>query len=109
MAAGLATLRRLTPELYSRLEDFGSVLEAGLKDAAHEADVSAQVVRAGSMLTVFFDDNARFARFFAAMLERRVMLPPSQQEAWFISAAHGNAELRATLVAARASFREVLA
>ena len=109
MAAGLATLRRLTPELYSRLEDFGSVLEAGLKDAAHEADVSVQVVRAGSMLTVFFDDNARFARFFTAMLERGVMLPPSQHEAWFISAAHGNAELRATLVAARASFREVLA
>ncbi|HUG47636.1 MAG TPA: glutamate-1-semialdehyde 2,1-aminomutase [Candidatus Limnocylindria bacterium] len=107
MAAGLATLRRLVPEVYGRLDDFGSVLEAGLKDGAHEADVEVQVVRAGSLLTVFFDDEARFARFFHAMLERGVMLPPSQQEAWFVSAAHGNEELRATLVAARAAFREV--
>jgi glutamate-1-semialdehyde 2,1-aminomutase len=107
MAAGLATLRRLTPEVYSRLEEYGSVLEAGLKDAAHEADVEVQVVRVGSLLTVFFDDDARFARFFHAMLERGVMLPPSQQEAWFVSAAHGDAELRQTLVAARGALREL--
>jgi len=106
MAAGLATLRRLTPELYGRLEEYGAVLEAGLKDAAHEADVEVQVVRVASLLTVFFDDDARFARFFRAMLERGVLLPPSQQEAWFLSAAHGDAELRSTLVAARAAFRE---
>jgi glutamate-1-semialdehyde 2,1-aminomutase len=109
MAAGLATLRRLTPEVYARLDDYGSVLEAGLKDAAHEADVEVQVVRVASMLTVFFDDDARFARFFGAMLERGVMLPPAQHEAWFVSAAHGDAELRQTLVAARGAFREVLA
>ncbi|CAN5787497.1 glutamate-1-semialdehyde 2,1-aminomutase [soil metagenome] len=107
MAAGLATLRHLTPALYSRLEDYGSVLEAGLRDAANEARVEVQVTRVASMLTVFFDDDARFARFFHAMLERGVMLPPSQQEAWFVSGAHGHEELRATLVAARAAFREV--
>ncbi len=106
MAAGLATLRRLTPEVYTRLDDYGSVLEAGLKDAAHEADLSVQVARVGSMLTVFFDDDARFARFFHAMLDRGVMLPPSQQEAWFVSAAHADTELRQTLVAARGAFRE---
>jgi glutamate-1-semialdehyde 2,1-aminomutase len=107
MAAGLATLHRLTPELYSRLEDNGSVLEAGLRDAANEARAEVGVTRVASMLTVFFDEDARFARFFHAMLERGVMLPPSQQEAWFISAAHGHEELRATLVAARSAFREV--
>jgi glutamate-1-semialdehyde 2,1-aminomutase len=107
MAAGLATLQRLTPDVYSRLEEYGAVLEAGLKDAAHDADVEVQVVRVGSLLTVFFDDDARFARFFHAMLERGVMLPPSQQEAWFVSAAHGDAELRQTLIAARGAFREL--
>jgi len=58
----------------------------------------------GSLLTVFFDDDARFAAFFRAMLDRGVMLPPSQQEAWFTSAAHGDEELAATLTAARAAF-----
>ena len=57
------------------------------------------MTRIGSLLTVFFDDDQRFARFFHAMLEREVMLPPSQQEAWFISAAHGEAELVQTVAA----------
>ncbi|MDQ3937981.1 MAG: glutamate-1-semialdehyde 2,1-aminomutase [Chloroflexota bacterium] len=107
MAAGLATLRRLTPDVYSRLESFASMLAAGLKDAAHEARIEVDVVRVASMLTVFFHDDDRFARFFRSMLARGVMLPPSQNEAWFVSAAHGEAELRATLAAARAAFGEL--
>ena len=106
MAAGLATLQRLTAAVYARLEEYGTVLEAGLKDAANGAGMSVQVVRVGSMLTVFFDDDPRFSRFFHAMLDRGVMLPPSQQEAWFVSAAHGDDELRQTLIAARGAFRE---
>jgi glutamate-1-semialdehyde 2,1-aminomutase len=43
------------------------------------------------------------------MLSRGVLLPPSQQEAWFVSAAHTYVELRATLVAARAALREMAA
>jgi glutamate-1-semialdehyde 2,1-aminomutase len=104
MAAGLATLRALTPSVYQQLEESGAILEAGLTEAAAAAGVPARLARAGSLLTVFFDDDARFARFFHAMLDAGVMLPPSQHEAWFLSAAHGRAELDATLDAARRAF-----
>jgi len=104
MAAGLATLRLLTPSVYRQLEAAGAVLEAGLVEAAADAGVPVRVTRIGSLLTVFFDDDARFARFFHAMLDAGVMLPPSQHEAWFLSAAHGSAELEATLHAARRAF-----
>ncbi|HLA65186.1 MAG TPA: glutamate-1-semialdehyde 2,1-aminomutase [Candidatus Saccharimonadales bacterium] len=107
MAAGLATLRALTPSVYAGLEETGALLEAGLTDAAAAAGVPMRLARAGSLLTVFFDDDARFARFFHAMLDAGVMLPPSSQEAWFISAAHGPAELDATLDAARRAFASV--
>ena len=107
MAAGLATLRLLTPSVYQQLEDAGAMLEAGLARAAADAGVPVRVTRIGSLLTVFFDDDARFARFFHAMLEAGVMLPPSQQEAWFLSTAHGPAELDATLDAARRAFAAV--
>ncbi len=104
MAAGLATLRVLTRSLYTRLDEAGAVLEEGLAHAAAGAGVGVRVTRAGSLLTVFFDDDVRFARFFHAMLEAGVMLPPSQHEAWFLSAAHGRPELDATLGAARHAF-----
>ena len=107
MAAGLATLRALTPSVYELLEAAGAVLEAGLTEAAADAGVAVRVTRAGSLLTIFFDDDARFARFFHAMLDAGVMLPPSQHEAWFISAAHGQAELDATLHAARQALAEI--
>ena len=104
MAAGLATLRALSPSVYQQLEEAGAALEAGLAQAAADAAVPVRLARAGSLLTVFFDDDARFARFFHAMLDAGVMLPPSQHEAWFISAAHGRAELDTTLDAARHAF-----
>jgi glutamate-1-semialdehyde 2,1-aminomutase len=104
MAAGLATLRELTPSVYEQLEVAGAYLEAGLAEAAAVAGVPVRVARVASLLTVFFDDDARFARFFHTMLETGVMLPPSQQEAWFLSAAHGRAELDTTLAAARHAF-----
>jgi len=107
MAAGAATLRQLTPELYEGLERSAASLEVGLRDAAAEAGASVRISRVASLLTVFFDDDpggARFARFFHAMLAAGVMLPPSQHEAWFVSAAHGEAELVATLSAARDAF-----
>jgi len=104
MAAGLATLRELTPSVYETLEIFGAALEDGLARAAAEAGASVRINRVGSLLTVFFDDDAGFADFFRAMLDGGVMLPPSQQEAWFISAAHGDQEVAATLTAARTAF-----
>ncbi len=104
MAAGLTTLRELTLPLYDRLETVGAALEAGLREAAAAADCAVRINRVASLLTLFFDDDARFARFFHAMLDAGVLLPPSQQEAWFLSAAHGEAEIAATLRAARGAF-----
>jgi glutamate-1-semialdehyde 2,1-aminomutase len=107
MAAGLATLHVLTAAVYRHLEEAGSQLERGLLCAAEGAGIRVRIARVGSLLTVFFDDDGRFARFFHAMLEAGVMLPPSQQEAWFVSAAHGRAEVDATIEAARHAFQVV--
>ena len=100
MAAGAATLRLLVPDTYARLEEAGARLEAGLADAEDAAGASVRVSRVGSLLTAFVDD---FPAFFHAMLESGVMLPPSQHEAWFLSAAHADAEIDATIHAARSA------
>ena len=55
------------------------------------------------------NDTDRYARFFQAMLERGVYLPPSPFEAWFVSLAHGERELDQTTEAARAAFRALAA
>ena len=117
MAAGIATLDLLTPGVYEALERTGTALEAGLRLAAAEAGREVAVSRVGSLLTVFFragvprnsaealeSDRDAYARFFGAMLDEGVLLAPSQFEAWFISAAHGEAEVAATLAAARKAF-----
>ena len=100
MAAGAATLRELTAEVYERLETAGSALETGLVDAATATGASARISRVGSLLTAFVDD---FSTFFHAMLEAGIMLPPSQHEAWFVSLAHSDDQLDATIRAARAA------
>jgi len=118
MAAGAATLRLLDASLYDSLEATGAALEAGLREAAQAAGRMVAIARIGSLLTVFFrdgvptttdealaSDRAAYARFFGAMLDRGVLLPPSQFEAWFIGAAHGDAEIEATIGAAREAFR----
>jgi glutamate-1-semialdehyde 2,1-aminomutase len=119
MAAGAATLWQLSdPALYAGLERRTARLAGGLADAAREAGVEVSVVHDASMLTVFFTpappvnfaeagaaDVTRFARFFEAMLDRGLLLPPSQFEAWFVSAAHTDADIHATVDAAAAAFR----
>lgn len=100
MAAGEATLAELTPAVYSRLEDLGAAVQQGVEAAARRAERQVSVSRVGSLLTVFFRsqpprnyaeakqaDTAAFARFFHSMREGGVLLPPSQFEAWFLSAA----------------------
>jgi glutamate-1-semialdehyde 2,1-aminomutase len=118
-AAGTATVRALVSgEVYRILEERASALEAGLVEAARSAGVASSVVRVGSMLTVFFTpdpprnleeaeraDTGRFARFFHAMLTQGILVPPSQFEAWFVSAAHGPDDIARTLTAAAESFR----
>jgi glutamate-1-semialdehyde 2,1-aminomutase len=117
MAAGAATLRLLAPDRYEALEAAGARLEAGLREAAALAGTPVSLGRVGSLLTVFFrpdppasaeeafeSDRAAYGRFFGAMLDAGVLLPPTQFEAWFISLAHGEAELEETLSAARGAF-----
>jgi glutamate-1-semialdehyde 2,1-aminomutase len=117
MAAGLATLELLTPEAYRRLDATSARLAEGLAVAAAGAGLPVQVNRVGSMLTVFFSaapvfdaatarasSTRRFAAFFHAMLERNVYFPPSQFEAAFLSTAHGEPEVSATLDAAGPAF-----
>lgn len=119
MAAGAATLRELEPGRYVALEGRAARLADGLLGAARAAgrdDVS--VARVGPLLTVFFRatppadgaeaqecDREAFARFFGAMRERGVLLPPSQFEAWFPGFAHGEAEVDLVLDAAAEAFR----
>jgi glutamate-1-semialdehyde 2,1-aminomutase len=118
MAAGIATLASLDPSRYVALDAVAESLAKGLEAAATGAAREVAVTRLGSLLTVFFrptpptdaaqaltSDRAAYARFFGAMLDRGILLPPSQFEAWFVSMAHGTVELEATLEAARETFR----
>ena len=125
MAAGIATLRELkaNPELYRQLDDYGTRLAAGLREAAARAGVPVSINHIGSMLTVFFQgapdgsvrdyaaaarsDTAAFAAWFQGLLSRGIYWAPSQFESIFISAAHGEAELSATLEAAAQAFEGV--
>ncbi len=116
MASGIATLDALAAieGAYARLDELGARLAAGLERAASEAGVALAVARVGSLLTPFFRaalprnyaeareaDTAAFARFHAGMLERGVLLPPSQFETWFVSLAHDEVAIDATIEAAR--------
>jgi glutamate-1-semialdehyde 2,1-aminomutase len=118
MAAGIATLDLLAePHAYETLEARSARLEKGLAEAVREAKISARVQRVGSMLTLFFtagavadyaaaraSDTEAFGRFFQGMLGRGVYLPPSQFEAWFVSLAHTDEDIRRTVEAARGAF-----
>ncbi len=120
MAAGLWSLERLSPKLYRKLAKMGHALAAGLADAARDAGVPLQVNALGSMITPFFTgervhdfrtaltaDSAAFGVFFRGMLARGIYLPPSQFEAWFISAAHTPHDIAKTVGAARAAMKTV--
>src|SRR6266545_2109079 len=117
MAAGFATLRLMTPAAYEKLERLSAQLADGLAQAAAEAKVPVQVNRVGSMLTVFFSERPvfdaagaraastkRFGAFFHALLESGVYFPPSQFEAAFLSTAHTEDDVDATIGAAKAAF-----
>lgn len=114
-AAGMAALSLLDePSLYPRLEKTAAEICAGLEQVFGEAGVPVTIQRVGSMFTVFFTDkpvmnftdvsacdHARFGKFHRAMLEAGIYLPPSGYEACFVSGVHGEAEVEATLAAAR--------
>jgi glutamate-1-semialdehyde 2,1-aminomutase len=94
MGAGLATLRLLDGAAYDRLERLGSALEDGLRPLG-------RVDRASSMLTLFVSDDTAFAALHRRLRERGVLIPPSQMEAWFVSLAHTEEDVRLTVAAAK--------
>jgi glutamate-1-semialdehyde 2,1-aminomutase len=125
MAAGFATVKHLRDhkdEIYPRLEKLSGELVEGVVAAAKDAGVAVCHNRVGSMFTWFFtsgpvtdwdsaskSDTAAFARFFRAMLDNGIYLPPSQYEAAFLSAAHSPEDVRQTVAAAKQAFATVKA
>ncbi len=124
VSAGLATLRLLKHtddgKVYEQLEATTAALADGLRQAAAGTGVAVTVNQCGAMLTVFFGDHAvtdyasakqcdtdRFARWHGALLAAGVYWPPSQFEAAFTSTAHTDADIDATLKAARDAFASV--
>jgi len=123
MAAGIAMLTRLSePGVYEQLEATSDALATGVAQAAQQAGVPATVQRVGSMLTLFFTsdgqpvtnyaqatacDTEKFAAFFRGMLDRGVVLPPAQYEAWFVSLAHDAGTVEATLEAVRGALGDI--
>lgn len=100
-AAGLATLRGCTPEVYDRLDVVAHTIADAASEALATSGVPHTVQWAGSMFSVFFrdgavrdyedakaQDHAAYGRFFHEMLRRGVHLPPSSYESWFVSASH---------------------
>ena len=120
MAAGLAALGDLDDAAYAKLENLGARLESGLLRVLAETQTPAQLHRCGSMWTLFFSaapvtdydsakrsDTTKFARYFHGMLSRGFYLPPSQFEAAFISLAHTEIDIDATVEAAREVLQEM--
>jgi len=120
-AAGIATLEILRDtDPYERLEQLSTRLALGLEEAAKAAGVPVSIGWAGAMMTLFFSpepvtdwqtasrcDTARFGRYFWGLLERGVYMPCSQYEALFLSTAHTEEDIDATIAAAREVMREL--
>jgi glutamate-1-semialdehyde 2,1-aminomutase len=113
VACGLRTLELLTPDVYEKLESLGARLERGLRRALVDRAVAGCVQRVGSMITIFFCDGPvrswddasradlrRFADWHGKMIRRGVYWPPSQFEAAFLSSAHTESDIDATVQAA---------
>ena len=118
VTAGIETLKLAHASgAYDRLNDLGSMLAEGFRDIIRETGIRACVNQLGSMFTVFFGvddvrdyttatqaDTVTFARYFRGMIEHGIYLPPSQFESAFVSLAHTDDDIQATLRAARSVF-----
>jgi glutamate-1-semialdehyde 2,1-aminomutase len=122
MTAGIETLRALRePGLWEGIEGACTHLLEGLQEAATQASLPVVISQAGTMFGLYFSeqpvsnwetakrvDTGRFARYFRGMLDEGVYVAPSQFEAGFLSAAHDQAVVEATVAAARRVFRDLV-
>ncbi|HWJ46342.1 MAG TPA: glutamate-1-semialdehyde 2,1-aminomutase [Candidatus Udaeobacter sp.] len=120
MAAGCAMLKQLRDrkgEIYPKIEKLSGELVDGVMAAAKDAGVSLCANRVGSMFTWFFQkgpvtdwdsasrsDTESFGKFFRAVLDAGVYLPPSQYEAMFLGATHSEEDVQRTIAAAKQAF-----
>jgi glutamate-1-semialdehyde 2,1-aminomutase len=126
VAAGLATLRLADAAVYARMDEVAEVLRREVHAALEAAGVPHRVQHAGNLFSVFFgaeaathgvrdyagaqaQDTAAFTRFFHAMLDAGVALPPSAFEAWFVTAAHDDVAVSRILDALPAAARTAAA
>ncbi len=123
MAAGIAQLKVLgKPGFYETLADKSKQLSNGLKRAAESAGIEVYATRVGSMLGLFMTGGPvhnfadakesnldRFSAYYRGMLAKGIYLAPSQFEALFVSAAHDESDINATIQAAEEVFRELAA
>ncbi len=122
MTAGLETLKIIDADenFYQNLEDKSRFVAQGILNAVEELGLTYTLNRVGSMLTLFFtdqkvvdfdtaktSDTEKFGKYFNAMLESGIYLPPSQYEAWFISAAHTTEDLQRTIESSRQIFQSI--
>lgn len=120
MGANSLDYLKAHPEVYSHLEKLGKRLEAGLADAIKESGIPASVSQIHGLTTLFFTDEKprdfegvmksdtnRYADYFRRMLERGFLLPPSQYEGIFLSAAHTEGDIDLLVDNARAVFLEM--
>ena len=120
MAAGIATLSRLTPETYEYFKKLGDQLEEGIREAATKYNIPHTVNRAGSMIGLFLtnedvvdfataktSDLELFAEYYRLMLEEGIYLPPSQFEGLFISTEHTEEHIAKTVDAFHTVFSKL--
>jgi glutamate-1-semialdehyde 2,1-aminomutase len=119
-AAGIATLKILRDtNPYAQLQRLSERLAKGLMEAAASAGIPVSIGMCGAMMTLFFSpeqvvdwttasrcDTQRYARYFWGLIERGIYMPPSQFEAFFLSTAHTESDIDATIAAAKEVFKE---
>jgi glutamate-1-semialdehyde 2,1-aminomutase len=122
MTAGIETLKSLRESTaYEELERKSSLLAKGINEAVSKASIDIQLNRVGSIFTIFFAkepvtdyetatkaDTNLYAKFFHQMLSQGIYLPPSQFEAAFVSAAHTDKDIQATINASKKAFASLL-
>ena len=120
IAGVIGYLEEHSAEVYPHLEAMAKLVAEGVAAEAKMAGVPLTLNRVGAMWTWFFtggpvrnyedaakSDTAAFGKFHRAMLDRGVWLPPSQFEAMFLGWTHADAEVEATVAAAREAFAEL--